>query len=74
MLSYFFCLTSVSGMSLKITDLSYDLNNDTIHWPTATAFQLFIQHRGPVDLEKEEDETNYWRVVKIKIRFRRLNN
>ena len=46
MLSYFFCLTSVSGMSLKITDLSYDLNNDTIHWPTATAFQLFIQHRG----------------------------
>ena len=39
-------MASVYGMNFKIVDLAYDLNNDTLHWPTATAFQLFVQHKG----------------------------
>jgi len=54
------CMASVYGMNFKIVDLAYDLNNDTLHWPTATAFQLFVQHKGLVKPDKEEDEGNYW--------------
>jgi len=59
-LSSLFFIASAYGMNLKLADLSYDLNNDTIHWPTGTAFQLFVRHKGLVNPEKEEDEDNYW--------------
>jgi len=55
-----FFVVSVDCANFKLVDLGYDLNNDTTHWPTATAFQLFVQHKGPVNPEKDEDEENYW--------------
>lgn len=58
-LSSLFFIASAYGMNLKLADLSYDLNNDTIHWPTGTAFQLFVRHKGIF----QNDSINYLKLL-----------
>ena len=36
----------VCHAAAKVFDLSHDVNNDTLYWPTGDPFQLFINKRG----------------------------
>jgi len=60
LLLWLFSSVPTDGKSTDVLDLSHELNNQTIHWPTVVPFQLTINNRGLKNPDIPESDSNFW--------------
>jgi len=53
-------ITTGWAIQSDVVDLSYELNNETVSWPTHTPFTLIVRHKGLYHAGLKEDDDNFW--------------